>query len=180
MWLNFLSVQCAYLRRAHADRGSKGTSMKLYKWAAFALCFLAGCSDGPAKDAVKTLLNDPESARFTYLKTGTAPGDTCGYVNAKNRMGGYVGDTPFFYEKSTSRAALVVPVTESDLRSLWLGIKTNNFSDDLVNLRGQCQRIDRWAPVCGNPYPHDRHPLCSDIQGDGSGLYEKLKARYGA
>lgn len=52
---------------------------------------------------IKRGLSDPESARFQWLKlpksVGIRPPDTattyCGLVNAKNKMGGYVGYKPF-------------------------------------------------------------------------------------
>jgi len=57
--------------------------------------------------AIKARLVDPESARISwpngYMKGGYKPFlaprvygyGTCGLVNSRNRMGGYVGDTPF-------------------------------------------------------------------------------------
>lgn len=48
-----------------------------------------------ATDAVRRALNDPESARFDRVTYNAATLSTCGLVNAKNRMGGYVGFTRF-------------------------------------------------------------------------------------
>jgi len=59
------------------------------------------------ESAIRAMLLDPESARFTwtygYRRDGFQPFAThkrygyatCGYVNAKNRMGGYTGQTAF-------------------------------------------------------------------------------------
>lgn len=50
-----------------------------------------------AKDAAKSVLKDPESARFGSVfvyRRGTGF-VACGNVNAKNSFGGYTGDTPF-------------------------------------------------------------------------------------
>jgi len=54
------------------------------------------------KKAVQEKLSDPESARFKWLSVSDAEsrkstGITyCGIVNAKNRFGGYVGDTLYY------------------------------------------------------------------------------------
>lgn len=44
---------------------------------------------------VRARLNDPESARFSGVTFNRTKSVGCGLVNAKNRMGGYVGDTYF-------------------------------------------------------------------------------------
>lgn len=51
-----------------------------------------------AKQAVRSNLNDPDSAVFKDLRLNMYHGDryVCGEVNARNRMGGLVGFTRFF------------------------------------------------------------------------------------
>jgi hypothetical protein len=52
-----------------------------------------------AKAAVRKKLNDPDSARFEELRI-VKIGEiriVCGTVNARNRLGGYAGRQPFFY-----------------------------------------------------------------------------------
>ena len=44
---------------------------------------------------VRARLSDPESARFRDVSFNRAKRAGCGWVNAKNRMGGYVGNTHF-------------------------------------------------------------------------------------
>lgn len=44
---------------------------------------------------VRQHLFDPESARFENVQHNTATKATCGRVNAKNKMGGYVGFARF-------------------------------------------------------------------------------------
>lgn len=46
-------------------------------------------------DAIRGSLRDPESARFTWPPYVDGVDLYCGYVNAKNSFGGYVGDTRF-------------------------------------------------------------------------------------
>jgi len=54
-----------------------------------------------AKSSVTESLRDPESARFRDVRRNTANGAVCGYVNAKNAYGGYVGESPFIYYHSS-------------------------------------------------------------------------------
>lgn len=72
---------------------------------ATAVLALAGCErfsreGDQAIEAAQALLhdglNDPASAQFRKLNFNPAGGTVCGEVNAKNRMGGYVGFTPFY------------------------------------------------------------------------------------
>ena len=59
---------------------------------------LGGCSvgeEGRVKKEVKAMLNDPNSAEFRNIKI-FENGNYCGEVNAKNKMGGYVGFQSFF------------------------------------------------------------------------------------
>lgn len=54
-----------------------------------------------AKALVREQLIDPESARFEDVVVTRASGGgraVCGWVNAKNRMGGYVGQEVFLVE----------------------------------------------------------------------------------
>ncbi len=55
---------------------------------------LAACSDSSVKTEVKSMLIDPSSAEFRSI-TVFENGNYCGEVNAKNRMGGYVGHKAF-------------------------------------------------------------------------------------
>jgi len=72
-----------------------------------------------AQDAVKRLLRDPESATFEELAV-VSHGDTmlaCGYVNAKNGFGGYVGRQAFV--GSTGTAILSSQMAHGEFRKLW-------------------------------------------------------------
>lgn len=51
-----------------------------------------------AEDAIRRELRDPESAIFRDVMAGQGPGGplvVCGYVNARNGFGGYVGEEIF-------------------------------------------------------------------------------------
>lgn len=60
---------------------------------------LAGCSgpEGQVQDIVRGALKDPESARFEHVAVTEVDGVrvACGMVNAKNSLGGYVGNRAF-------------------------------------------------------------------------------------
>lgn len=150
------------------------------QWAA--LCVVAatlvGC--GPqsrAKEAVRKGLIDPDSAKFSDLRDGKTKGDVCGFVNAKNRMGGFVGDTPFVYRGLTDRAVMVQPPDTNDFRMVWLGIQTNSdFMDRLAEVRTKCESADQWREYCGPTVT--THRLCSNISGNGKGVYDALKREF--
>lgn len=63
--------------------------------AATIIAGLVGCSPAEwrAKDQVRKMLNDPDSAQWRRLSA--SDGMVCGQVNAKNAFGGYVGYRSF-------------------------------------------------------------------------------------
>ncbi|SIN67709.1 hypothetical protein SAMN02745824_1751 [Parasphingorhabdus marina DSM 22363] len=61
------------------------------------LMMVTGCQGG-AKDAVREQLIDPDSAKFDDLAWAGKGTVTCGFVNSRNRMGGYAGWTAFVYD----------------------------------------------------------------------------------
>lgn len=153
--------------------------MKRFVFAALACAALAGCGpQGEAKNAVKKLLNDPDSAQFSELQAGQQPGDVCGLFNAKNRMGGYVGSTPFFYQKATQTVAIAKPPEDSDFRMLYLSIGRSSFADDYSKVVSQCRIMEQWTSVCKTPHPQQNHRLCPDVGAGGGVLYDKLRSMY--
>lgn len=141
-----------------------------------ALSLGACTNDNAAKDAVKAVLNDPDSAKFGTLQAGNQPGDVCGFVNAKNRMGGYVGETPFVYVKSNESAFLVNPVAERDFRMLWSSIQGGSFSEDLDKVTGQCKAIQQWNSACKTSMTE--HHMCDALQGNAKDLYKTLQTAF--
>ena len=62
---------------------------------------LAACDSHRAElDAVRMQLSDPGSAEFGSVETDD--GTTCGFVNAKNRLGGYVGFRAFIVKSGVA------------------------------------------------------------------------------
>lgn len=57
------------------------------------------------RTAVKRELLDPDSARFRWNPEMLEPEHYCGFVNAKNRMGGYVGFKAFIIDYEDGRVS---------------------------------------------------------------------------
>lgn len=155
--------------------------MRLRLIAVASLCCLALSACGPhgeAKDAVKSMLNDPDSAKFSHLSNGVGKGDVCGLVNAKNRMGGYVGDTPFYYQKLTMMASMVKPPEERDFKSLWISKRAGNSSDEYVELAMKCRAAKKWPEICGTSYPARMPEMCDEFD-EGKNIYNFLDEKYG-
>lgn len=63
--------------------------------------------DNAVESAVRARLIDPQSALFSEVETHGET--TCGFVNSKNSLGGYVGPQAFIYHDS-----VVVFATDED------------------------------------------------------------------
>lgn len=116
---------------------------------AVATLLLAGCADHANEDAqafIAGQLKDPASAQFQKVQSLEHDGTllSCGQVNAKNAMGGYVGFTDYMLWQGRTRFA-----NDNDrplaLRQCCLSVYgalkagTPPASDDKV--RGWCSRI---------------------------------------
>ncbi len=78
------------------------TSLKIAKQFSAALCLLAllGCDSSEissAKNEVKVILKDPDSAVFSNVETIEDTGAVCGEVNSKNLYGAFTGNKTFVY-----------------------------------------------------------------------------------
>ena len=62
---------------------------------------LSGCAEKQYENAVKSLLVDPDSAKFNETHVSEDKRVACGSVNSKNRMGGYSGDMSFMIVDGT-------------------------------------------------------------------------------
>ena len=73
----------------------------------------------------------------------------CGYVNAKNRMGGYVGRSPYLYDTTQGASALMQPPTTNDLELLKLSISDqSSWKEKWLAIQTSCDFIDRWQRTC--------------------------------
>lgn len=67
--------------------------------------------------AVKSRLSDPDSARFGGYALATRPTGirlVCGWVNAKNRFGGYTGNRPYMVMLIGTDGASLIDVGGTD------------------------------------------------------------------
>jgi hypothetical protein len=71
---------------------------------------------------IDSSLNDEESARFKdlYLSDGVKGSSLCGTVNAKNRMGAYVGFRHFYIPSDHSKAFKIQRQEFSELSIDWM------------------------------------------------------------
>lgn len=95
---------------------------------------LASCGElgetGKAKDAVRRLLKDPDSAQFRDVQACAKPGAIQGEVNGKNSYGGYAGFEPFIYADG-SAVILSERATAYDLER-WEELSQKCHSDEVL------------------------------------------------
>jgi hypothetical protein len=139
---------------------------------------LGACSPQHEK-AVKQLLNDPESARFSEVTQGVSAGDVCGYVNAKNKMGGYAGKTPFYYRVG-GETAVMPPIEDSDFRTFFWNMTSRDSEKRFTDLSQRCTAVRQWKGVCGFDHPGGVHRLCGTTlqKGNTSSLYIILEKEF--
>jgi len=145
------------------------------------LLVLCGCQGNwEAQKAVKEILYNPDGAKFSDMHQGAAPGSVCGLVNAKNRLGAYVGKERFFYDGYV--AGIASPVSDKDFHRLWLSLGRSFFNEDYKTTSAKCKLVAKWESVCGGTYP-DQQPLCRIFEMDEprdfiKALDEKFGTRY--
>lgn len=97
-----------------------------------------------AKAAINRKLSDPDSAQYQNISTAGAC--ITGEVNAKNRMGGYVGFQAFIYDPNTKAASLDVGQPDNSLpMPLWTD-QANEHSD-FLGKRIACLGAEQSAAV---------------------------------
>lgn len=94
---------------------------------------------------VKLALNDPESARFRSINFNRSNRTGCGVVNAKNKMGGYVGDTHFI--ATNDGEVMFQPSDEGQIGS---------EEQKLKALELQVKYIEASKAMCLTPTKKDR------------------------
>lgn len=103
-----------------------------------------------AKQEVTNNLIDPDSAKFASVYKNPSSGSVCGLVNAKNRMGGYVGNTPFVYNELEGVTMVKEPPTMDDFRRHFDNLEFSKV-EDYIEMEGQCKAIKVWESQCGTP-----------------------------
>lgn len=74
-----------------------------------------------AERQVRSLLRDPDSARFseTVVRVRNGARVVCGYVNARNGFGGFTGDTMWIVVEDLKRAVINQSGQEQEFAQLW-------------------------------------------------------------
>lgn len=108
-----------------------------------------------AEATIRAQLLDPQSAQFTDVRNGRQDGVVCGMVNAKNRMGGYVGPHPFIVAAS-GHGSSFTPPRDAAFRDFWWMFKNGQSSPDAVAERISeisvgCSLTTQWNALCAAP-----------------------------
>ena len=143
------------------------------------LVVISGCEQLPgleneAKRAVRQSLFDPDSAKFESVLTNQGSGAVCGFVNAKNRMGAYVGSSPFVYQKGSGVTLVREPPKERDFERYFEMIKYNDASDYL-ELTDRCKGAAIWEEKCGSAVYVSSNKYC-DLVNQGKDMMELYEA----
>ena len=156
---------------------------------------IAGCDYLPTetnkvKDAVRAVLLDPDSAKFSDIRKGHRDGVWCGLVNAKNKMGGYAGNKTFAYRPNSKAEKVdLAPEeeapTQADFDALFLdmrlGIRTGKYNVDEITLSylklvDRCLAAKIFESDCGSESsPKKLIPSCDKVIDDDNSLLELFK-----
>lgn len=112
-------------------------------------CDIPGTLSARAHSAVKDMMVDPWSAQFkSEFKSKLAPDTYCGLVNSKNRMGAYVGFSPYVFVKGE-----YVAITDGspDFEKLVLSSESYSslrYSDVKEEVSNECDALEAWVKYC--------------------------------
>ena len=124
-------------------------------------CMVAGCDylpteENEAKNAVKAVLFDPDSAKFSGIRKGRRAGVWCGLVNAKNKMGGYVGNKGFAYRGAPGGGDVdFAPEedapTQEEFEKFFMDLYTGEggVTDSHSKLSDRCFKAKVFDGLCG-------------------------------
>lgn len=116
------------------------------------LAVLSACGSGSVSDAKKAVeerLIDPDSVKYKNV-TSYSEGIVCGDVNAKNKMGGYVGYQAFIYygiEPNRENTRVDLDPSADDIQ-LWCNNDKGKFKKsletDLTKFKQWCASSDSY------------------------------------
>jgi hypothetical protein len=134
-----------------------------------------------AKKAVKEHLTDPDSAKFDAEVAGADPKIVCGFVNSKNKMGGYDGRALFLFKRGTGAAILSHPPTADDLRNLIKFRTMPGYDKQWKDDNRDCYILNLAVQNCPRILPETSHQkkLCAAWDNE-KGDPEKTLAVYEA
>lgn len=157
---------------------------KLVTMVLAASLLMVGCeklptSENKAKSAIREMLFDPESAQFSDLFVNSAGGASCGWVNGKNRMGGYVGKVPFYFRPNGEALIVSEPPSNNDFESYYHSTGTAAV-EKYKEVAARCREIPDWEEVCGRKLATKAVAFCvllinSDSRTFVKALHEEFK-----
>lgn len=147
-------------------------NFKIILIAILTIFFLTSCEQLPgeineAKREVRRNLIDPDSAKFGEAIFNKKTEAVCGFVNAKNRMGGYTGFNPFVYEKSKGVTLVQEPPTEKDFER-YFELRRYSEIDEYYELEAKCTSVALWKEKCESEIYLDGNKYCRLINAGKS------------
>ena len=114
------------------------------------------------KNAVRESLNDPDSAKFSKITFNSETGYGCGLVNARNKLGGYVGkkrfvvsiddgDVSFDPEKEVPNAPAEQPLSLT-MPSTSIGGMRNDVINSLNATLARGREINAWVAASSSAH----------------------------
>lgn len=102
-----------------------------------------------AREAVKAELTDPDSAQFRNEEESAKGSVTCGEVNSRNRMGGYVGFTRYIYVRVGDKPTATISPGDPDFDE-YDRYKENEYlqPDEAQKVRNACIFVVAWETLC--------------------------------
>lgn len=96
-----------------------------------------------AKEAVRRLLKDPDSANFRDVRRCAKPGAIWGEVNSKNSYGAYAGFSSFIYADGV--AAILADSPSSYDLDRWNELTRKCYSEEVLNQSSADGSIEQMA-----------------------------------
>jgi hypothetical protein len=108
-----------------------------------------------AEKAIERNLSDPSSAQYKNVNSYSED-VVCGEVNAKNRMGGYVGFQPFIFNGRKPGEAKIENVGTSDI-DLWCN---NNPQKRLTDMKNELPSAQQFCEHASKGVPSMKERAC--------------------
>lgn len=136
-------------------------------------CFLvAACGNqniDAAKKAVEINLTDPSSVQYRNVKAYSED-IVCGDVNAKNKMGGYVGFEPFIFNGRKLGEVQMKFVTTVD-QELWCN---NNPQKRLTDMKNELPGAENACKHVRDSVPFIKDRICSRVNELKAGITKTM------
>lgn len=111
---------------------------------------IPGTDESVARSALAAGLFDPDSARIRVVYR--TPKAVCGSVDAKNRMGAYVGDAAFIVDRATGSVGIFSEAPSlSDFRYWRDNVREASADESWRKMESGCRFPKEWARDCDQP-----------------------------